>query len=73
MDIFDALIANDRPYKSGIPLEKALEILTGMAEEGKLDKQLVELLIESEIWKHPDRNEVEAEGDALHEGENDQA
>ena len=33
LDIFDALIADDRPYKPGMPVDKALNILTIMAEK----------------------------------------
>lgn len=40
-DIFEALVARDRPYKKPMPVEKALEILTSMAAEGKLDQKLV--------------------------------
>ena len=50
MDIFDALSAADRPYKKGMPIDKALDILTKMADEGKLHKELVQLFIESKIW-----------------------
>lgn len=51
LDIFDALVADDRPYKPGMPIEKALNILTVMAEkEGKLDPRLTELFIESKCW-----------------------
>ena len=51
LDIFDALVADDRPYKPGMPIEKALDILTIMAKkEGKLDPQLTELFIESKCW-----------------------
>lgn len=43
-DIYDALTASDRPYKKALPKEKALQILTEMAEkETKLDAQLVKL------------------------------
>ncbi len=41
-DIYDSLVAADRPYKKPMPNEKALAILREMADEGKLDKQLVE-------------------------------
>lgn len=52
LDIFDALVADDRPYKPGMPVEKALGILTAMAEkEGKLDPELTRLFIESGCWK----------------------
>lgn len=46
-DIYDALIARDRPYKKPIPKEKAFEILQEMAEDGKLDKKLVDWLAEA--------------------------
>lgn len=51
LDIFDALVADDRPYKPGMPVEKALGILTIMAEkEGKLDPRLTQLFMESKCW-----------------------
>ena len=40
-DIYDSLTADDRPYKKAVPVEKALAILSSMADEGKLDKELV--------------------------------
>ena len=46
-DIYDALTATDRPYKKPVPREKALDILRSMAEEGKIDRQLVEWLAEA--------------------------
>ena len=51
MDIFDALIASDRPYKKAMPIERALGILTEMADEGKLHKELVQLFSESQLWE----------------------
>ena len=52
LDIFDALVADDRPYKPGMPVEKALSILEIMAEkEGKLDQALTRLFIESRCWE----------------------
>ncbi len=51
LDIFDALVADDRPYKPGMPVEKAMEILTSMAEEGKLDARLTKLFIEGHCWE----------------------
>ena len=51
LDIFDALVAADRPYKPGIPVEKALSILDAMAnKEGKLDPELTALFLESHCW-----------------------
>ncbi len=40
-DIYDSLTADDRPYKKALPIDKALSILSSMADEGKLDKELV--------------------------------
>ena len=52
LDIFDALVANDRPYKPGMPVEKALSILQSMAErEGKLDPELTRLFCQSKCWE----------------------
>jgi len=51
MDIFDALIASDRPYKKSVPIDKSLDILTTLADEGKLHKELVQLFIESKVWE----------------------
>jgi len=50
-DIFEALIADDRPYKRRVPADKALSILWEMAEVGKLNKELVKLFKESRIWE----------------------
>jgi HD-GYP domain-containing protein (c-di-GMP phosphodiesterase class II) len=46
-DIFDALTARDRPYKKPMPKQNAIQVLKNMAEEGKLDIQLVAWLEES--------------------------
>ncbi len=52
LDIFDALVADDRPYKPGMPVEKAISIITSMAEkEGKLDPVLTGQFIESRCWE----------------------
>ena len=50
-DIFDALTASDRPYRKKIPEEKAAAILKSMAEEGKLDIRLVNILSEHSLWE----------------------
>jgi len=44
-DIYDALIT-DRPYRKGMPKEKAFHILREEADEGKLDKGVVDCLLE---------------------------
>lgn len=47
VDIYDALVATDRPYKQPISREKAIQILKDMAKKGKVDQQLVEWLDEA--------------------------
>ena len=50
LDIFDALTARDRPYKPGMPVEKALSILKSMVDEGSLDHEIVALFTKSHAW-----------------------
>ena len=49
-DIFDALTAQDRPYKRAVPVRTALDILNAEAEEGKLDKDLLEVFVAKKIY-----------------------
>lgn len=51
LDVYDALTANDRPYKPPMPPEKAFAILNSMADEGKLDKALLDSFFSSNAWK----------------------
>lgn len=51
LDIFEALTARDRPYKSAMPVEKALSALRNMAEEGSIDGELLALFTESRAWE----------------------
>ena len=52
LDIFDALVADDRPYKPGMPVPRALSILETMADkEGKLDPALTRLFVQSRCWE----------------------
>jgi len=46
-DIFDALTAMDRPYKSAIGEERAFEILYMEAKDGLLDTELVDVFVAS--------------------------
>lgn len=45
-DIYDSLVARDRPYKRPMSVEKAAQTLSRMAQEGKLDQELVALFCE---------------------------
>lgn len=50
-DIFDALTAQDRPYKKAVPVDKALKILQGEAELGYLDKALVDIFVQERVYE----------------------
>jgi HD-GYP domain-containing protein (c-di-GMP phosphodiesterase class II) len=50
-DIFDALTASDRPYKRALPTEKALDIIKSEAREGSLDAALVQVLLDSGVYR----------------------
>jgi len=51
IDIYEALIAQDRPYKPKIAPEKALEILRAEAKANHLDGNIVEFFIASGLYK----------------------
>lgn len=51
VDIFDALVASDRPYKRAMPVDKALSILQEEAKTGRLDAELVDLFIREKVWQ----------------------
>lgn len=48
-DVYDALVAMDRPYKKSIPHERALSILEAEVREGKLDGELFKVFVEAKI------------------------
>jgi HD-GYP domain-containing protein (c-di-GMP phosphodiesterase class II) len=49
-DIFDALVAWDRPYKKAVPVDRALGILNDEAKQGKLDGELLKVFIEARVY-----------------------
>lgn len=51
VDIFDALTADDRPYKKAMPIEQALKILGFMVKDQQLDGDLLEIFIKHRIWE----------------------
>ena len=51
MDIFDSLTAGDRPYRKSLSYENAVKILCNMADEGKLDAEMVSLFVDSGVGK----------------------
>jgi HD-GYP domain-containing protein (c-di-GMP phosphodiesterase class II) len=54
-DIFDALTAQDRPYKLAVPLSKSLNILNEEADDGNVDRILLDLFIEARIYERTAR------------------
>ncbi len=51
LDVYDALTAEDRPYKPPMPVEKAFSILDSMVSEGKIDGEILKMFKESGAWK----------------------
>ena len=49
-DIYDALTAQDRPYKRAVPIDRALDILHEEAGAGKLDKELLDIFATRRIY-----------------------
>ena len=58
-DIFDALTAQDRPYKRAVPLQRALDIMREEVKGGALDGDLFRLFVEGKVFE---RLEQEATG-----------
>jgi len=50
-DIFDALTAQDRPYKRALPATRALDILTDEVKQGQLDAELFKIFLEARVWE----------------------
>jgi len=48
-DIYDALVAWDRPYKKSVPVERALDILANEAKRGQLDTDLFRVFVEADV------------------------
>lgn len=51
VDVFDALTADDRPYKKAMPLEQALKILGFMVKDGELDGDLLDVFSRNKVWE----------------------
>jgi HD-GYP domain-containing protein (c-di-GMP phosphodiesterase class II) len=51
IDIYEALVAQDRPYKPKMPPEKAIEILRAEARANHLDGSIIEFFIANGIQK----------------------
>ncbi|HET9217887.1 MAG TPA: HD domain-containing phosphohydrolase, partial [Terriglobia bacterium] len=49
-DIYDALVASDRPYKPSMPAERALGIIEGQVKAGRLDKNLFDVFVRAQLF-----------------------
>ncbi len=56
IDIYDALTAEDRPYKPPMPAEKAFAILDDMSANGTIDKMILDMFYESGAWQKNENN-----------------
>ena len=50
-DIFEALTASDRPYKTPKKLSEVFKIMNFMVKDGEIDEKLYKFFVEKEIWK----------------------
>ena len=50
-DIYDALSATDRPYKKALRSDQALDILFDEAKQGLVDRELLRVFHEAEIYR----------------------
>jgi len=50
-DIYDALTANDRPYKRAVPTVRALDILADEVRHGKLDADLFKVFLAAKVFE----------------------
>ena len=57
-DIFEALTAHDRPYKSPMKLSSAMKIMGQMVREHLLDAELVKVFLKSGLYKKYARNHL---------------
>ncbi len=60
-DVFEALTARDRPYKSGKPLSEVLDILGRMVRDRHIDADLFEVFIREGIWLNYARQYLQPE------------
>ena len=50
-DIFEALTARDRPYKSGMKLSQAMRILKEFKDNGHIDPDLFDVFVQQQVFR----------------------
>jgi len=56
-DIFDALTAQDRPYKPAVPVTRALDIMRQEVGSGQLDQDLFRLFVDGKVFEQSGQGE----------------
>jgi HD-GYP domain-containing protein (c-di-GMP phosphodiesterase class II) len=59
-DVFEALTAQDRPYKEGMPLSRAMNIMGRMKVDNHLDPTLFDLFVRSGVYRQYAEHHVDA-------------
>lgn len=62
LDIFDALTAEDRPYKPPVPVPEAFQVLWDMVSQGKLDGEILSEFEESRAWERKAIQDIDIRG-----------
>lgn len=57
-DIFEALTAKDRPYKKPMKLSEAVKILSSLCQNNKIDPDVYDLFISSNLYKEYAKKEL---------------
>ncbi|HTR21039.1 MAG TPA: HD domain-containing phosphohydrolase [Gemmatimonadales bacterium] len=52
-DIYDALTAQDRPYKRAVPPTRALDIMSSEVQRGQLDADLFKVFVDARVFEAP--------------------
>jgi hypothetical protein len=60
-DVFEALTAQDRPYKSGTTLSEAMTIMGYMKADNHLDPDVFDLFVTSGVYREYGRRYLPAE------------
>ena len=61
-DVFDALVASDRPYKVAVTIPRSLEILEAEAKANLLDPAALDLFLEAKVFELT-KNEIRSEAE----------
>jgi hypothetical protein len=60
-DIFEALTARDRPYKQGMKLSQAIDIMRKFSQGGHIDPDLFEVFMRQGVYRHYAENYLDPE------------